>query len=96
MEEKIRQKSLTTAPRPIPKLSPLAKSFRPGIYRHFKGDLYEAMFVARNSEARDEEFVVYRSLAKGQVWIRPLKMFFNKVKKKEYQGPRFAWVRKKK
>lgn len=80
---------------PIPKLSPLAESFKPGIYRHFKGGLYEAITVGRLSEARDQEFVVYRSLDNGFVWIRPIKMFFEEVERDGYKGPRFVWLREK-
>ena len=69
--------------------------FKPGIYRHFKGGLYEALFLAKNSENPKEEFVVYKSLENGGIWIRPAKMFFEEVKREEYEGPRFAWVREK-
>ncbi|WP_225072839.1 DUF1653 domain-containing protein [Desulfuromonas sp. CSMB_57] len=46
-----------------------------GRYRHFKGQLYEVLEVARHSET-EEWFVVYRQLyGDGGVWIRPLAMF---------------------
>lgn len=77
----------------LPPLSALARGFRPGIYRHYKGGLYHALLVGRSSEAREEESVVYRSLEKGSVWIRPLAMFLEDVKTADYEGPRFAWVR---
>ena len=77
----------------IPELSELAKSFKPGIYQHFKGGLYEALLVGRSSEARDQEFVVYKSLEKGYVWIRPIVMFFEEVNRDGYIGPRFKWVK---
>lgn len=76
----------------IPELSQQAKDFRPGIYRHFKGGLYKALFVARNSEARNEEFVVYQSLEKGLIWVRPLGMFLENVDRDGYKGPRFSFV----
>jgi hypothetical protein len=79
----------------ILELSPAAKAFKLGIYKHFKGDLYEALCVARDSQNCDEEYVVYRSLEKGITWIRPLKMFLEKVERSEYSGPRFVWVREK-
>ena len=79
----------------IPELSPLAKAFKPGIYQHFKGGLYEAICVGRSSEARSEEFVVYKSLDKGYIWIRPIEMFFEDVDKAEYKGPRFIYLRDK-
>ena len=69
--------------------------FKPGIYKHFKGGLYEALFLAKNSENFEEEFVVYKSLENGDIWIRSAKMFFEEVKREEYEGPRFAWVEEK-
>lgn len=76
----------------IPELSDLAKSFKPGIYKHFKGPTYEAYFVARDSEHRHEEYVVYRSIDKNTIWIRPLTMFLETVDRDGYRGPRFTWV----
>lgn len=76
-------------------LSEHAKNFKPGIYKHFKGDLYDALFIARNSEQRDEEFVVYQSLERGHVWIRPLDMFMEEVERDGYKGPRFVFVKEK-
>ncbi len=75
-----------------PSLSEQAKSFQPGIYRHYKGDLYKAFFVARSSEARDQEFVAYQSLKKGHIWIRPFEMFTGDVVVDGKTQPRFAWV----
>lgn len=74
-------------------VSDTAKSFRPGIYRHFKGNEYQAYFVARMSEARDQEFVVYKSLTKGFIWIRPLSMSLEDVERDGKKGPRFTWIR---
>lgn len=44
-----------------------------GVYRHFKGGIYEAVGLARHSET-EEELVVYRSPA-GDLWVRPKDMF---------------------
>ena len=47
----------------------------PGRYRHYKGQDYEVLGVARHSET-EEEFVVYRALyGECRLWIRPLGMF---------------------
>jgi len=69
--------------------------FKKGTYKHFKGGLYEALFLAKNSENPKEDLVVYKSLENGQVWVRPAKMFFEEVKREEYEGPRFALVGEK-
>ncbi len=48
-----------------------------GKYRHFKGNEYEVIAVARHSETM-EELVVYRSLKDNEVWARPKTMFVGK------------------
>ena len=67
---------------------------RPGRYRHFKGNEYEVIGVARHSETL-EELVVYRALyGDGGLWIRPLAMFLSPVDREKYpdaqQNERFA------
>ena len=50
-------------------------SVKKGLYRHFKGNEYEVMEIARHSET-EETFVVYRCLyGDRSVWVRPLSMF---------------------
>ncbi|GMV49080.1 MAG: hypothetical protein NBKEAIPA_00167 [Nitrospirae bacterium] len=52
---------------------------KPGRYRHYKGQDYEVVGVARHSET-EEEFVVYRQLyGEGSLWIRPMEMFLESV-----------------
>ncbi|MDR6905791.1 hypothetical protein J2X63_001477 [Agromyces sp. 3263] len=65
---------------------------QPGIYEHFKGARYEALFVARHSET-EEEFVVYRQLYGDHAhWVRPLAMFTEMVVRDGRSVPRFAPV----
>jgi hypothetical protein len=65
---------------------------KPGIYRHFKGQLYEVFGPARHSET-EELFVVYRALyGDGGTWIRPAAMFFDTIKQDGLVQPRFAFV----
>ena len=65
---------------------------QPGVYRHFKGNRYELLYVARHSETL-EPMVVYRALyGDGGMWVRPAAMWFEHVEKDGYCGPRFAWV----
>lgn len=44
-------------------------------YEHYRGGRYEVLAVGRLSEARDQLVVVYRSLERGHVWVRPLGMW---------------------
>lgn len=62
---------------------------KPGIYRHFKGNRYELIGVARHSETL-EPMVVYRALyGEGGLWVRPAAMWSEIVEKGGYRGPRF-------
>lgn len=73
--------------RPVPPLPPL----RPGLYRHYKGQQYQAYGVARHSETF-EPVVVYRPLyGEGALWVRPYEMFTGMVELDGRTCPRFAW-----
>lgn len=62
----------------------------PGIYRHYKGSLYEVLGTARHSES-EELLVVYRALYGNYgLWVRPLEMFTETVNKEGQTQPRFA------
>jgi hypothetical protein len=51
----------------------------PGRYRHYKGDEYELVGVARHSETL-EPLVVYRPLYNATgLWVRPYAMFFESI-----------------
>lgn len=68
-------------------------TIRPGIYRHFKGNLYEVLEVARHSETL-EDYVVYRALYGEQgLWVRPLAMFTECVERDGQRLPRFEFVK---
>ena len=65
---------------------------KPGVYRHFKGNLYRLITIARHSETL-EEMVVYQALyGEGGYWVRPAAMWDEHVEKEGYSGPRFAFV----
>ena len=65
---------------------------RPGRYRHYKGNDYQVLGIARHSET-EEELVVYRKLyGDGSMWVRPLAMFMEDVVADGRQVPRFAWL----
>ena len=51
------------------------EDIRPGRYRHYKGNEYEVLFLARHSET-EEEMVVYRALYRDRgIWVRPARMW---------------------
>lgn len=55
-------------------------------YRHFKGNEYLVMYLAKHSETM-EELVVYQALYGDYgIWVRPLDMFLGK---KEANG---KWI----
>lgn len=65
-----------------------------GVYRHYKGKLYDVLDVARHSET-DEWYVVYRAhdVDEGHVWVRPYHMFFEIMTLEGKTTPRFAHIR---
>lgn len=63
------------------------EDIKEGRYRHFKGNEYEVLFVAKHSETL-EDMVVYRALyGDGGVWVRPASMWNETVERdgKVYQ-----------
>ena len=69
-------------------------AIRPGRYRHYKGNEYEVIDVARHSES-EEEMVVYRKLyGDHSLWVRPLGMFAENVLVDGRMVPRFEWLGK--
>lgn len=62
---------------------------RPGMYRHYKGKVYQVMGVARHSETL-EELVVYKD--EKNLWVRPKRMFLEKVIVKGKKVPRFKFL----
>ena len=64
-----------------------------GIYRHYKGRLYQVLHTAQHSET-EEILVVYRCLyGEYGVWVRPLAMFTETVEVDGKQVARFELVK---
>jgi hypothetical protein len=64
----------------------------PGRYRHYKGNEYLVLDIARHSET-EEELVVYRQLySDHSLWVRPRAMFVETVVVAGRTVPRFAYV----
>ncbi|MCM1513768.1 MAG: DUF1653 domain-containing protein [Anaeroplasma bactoclasticum] len=62
-----------------------------GLYRHFKGGLYEVIGIARHSETL-EELVIYRSLQDQSFWVRPLSMWNERIEKEGKTYVRFTYI----
>jgi hypothetical protein len=62
----------------------------PGLYRHYKGNLYEVMGTVRHSETL-EPMTLYRALhGEHGLWVRPAAMFEEEVVIAGVSQPRFA------
>ena len=64
----------------------------PGLYRHYKGMLYDVVDTVRHSETL-EPMTLYRALYGEQgLWVRPTAMFNEEVVIDGVRQPRFAKV----
>lgn len=67
-------------------------TIRPGRYRHYKGNEYLVIDIARHSET-EEEMVVYRKqYGDHSLWVRPLDMFLENVPVDGRMVPRFERI----
>ncbi|MBO3276607.1 DUF1653 domain-containing protein [Pseudomonas schmalbachii] len=63
-----------------------------GLYRHYKGQHYRVVGVAKHSET-EETLVIYQALyGEFGLWARPLRMFIEAVEVDGELVPRFALV----
>ena len=65
-----------------------------GKYRHFKGNEYEVLYLAKHSETL-EDMVVYRALyGEYGIWVRPASMWNEEVVKDGKTYKRFEYIGK--
>ena len=64
-----------------------------GKYKHYKGNYYEVLYLAKHSETL-EDLVVYKPLYESEfkIWVRPLKMFIEKIEIDGVHVQRFSFV----
>ncbi len=55
-----------------------------GIYKHFKGDYYLIVDVAKDSETKCDMVVYRRLYGDGSLWVRPKEMFLSEVDHEKY------------
>ena len=68
------------------------EAIQPGRWRHFKGNEYQVLGMARHSETL-EQLVVYRALyGDGGLCVRPASMWLEAVDRDGYRGPRFVRI----
>lgn len=68
------------------------EEIKPGRYRHFKGNEYEVLFTALNSETC-EPMVVYRALyGDEKIWVRPASMWNETVTVNGETKKRFEYL----
>lgn len=74
----------------MPESLPPLIEIPPGLYRHYKGQLYEVIGTARHSETL-EPMTLYRALyGERGLWVRPAAMFQEQVEINGLRQPRFA------
>lgn len=63
-----------------------------GKYRHFKGNNYEVVGIAKNSETL-EPMVVYKALyGDGGLWVRPVEMWNEEITRDGKTFKRFEYI----
>lgn len=60
-----------------------------GIYRHYKGNIYRVLCLARHTETM-EDMVIYQDTAHPEkIWARPAAMWNETITTKDGETPRF-------
>lgn len=68
------------------------EKIKPGKWRHFKGNEYRVLYIARHSETL-APMVVYQALYGEQgVWVRPAEMWLETVERDGKTFPRFTYL----
>ena len=63
-----------------------------GKYRHFKGNEYEVIAIAKHSETT-ENYVVYKALyGDGGIWVRPASMWNETIERDGATYKRFTYI----
>ena len=69
-------------------------NLQPGLYRHYKGKVYDVIGIARHSETL-EELVVYKATYQEEgknLWVRPRTMFEEKISVEGKEMLRFSKI----
>ena len=80
----------------MPQITSNSSKLKLGKYKHYKGNFYNVIGIAKHSETL-EELAVYEALyenPEGKLWVRPLKMFLEEVEVNGKKVPRFKYIQK--
>lgn len=65
---------------------------KPGKYRHFKGNEYRVLYIAKHSETL-EDMVVYQALYGDRgIWVRPAAMWNEIIERGGLTFRRFEYI----
>ena len=71
------------------------QSILPGVYRHYKGNRYQVLYLAKHSETL-EDMVVYQALyGEYGIWVRPASMWNETGDYQGKQVKRFTYIETK-
>ena len=71
------------------------QSILPGVYRHYKGNRYQVLYLAKHSETL-EDMVVYQALyGEYGIWVCPASMWNETVDYQGKQVKRFTYIETK-
>ncbi len=63
-----------------------------GKYQHFKGNFYQVLHIARDSETENYVVVYHPLNNKEDIWVRPLTMFTETIERNGKSIQRFQLV----
>ena len=51
----------------------------PGIYRHYKGNIYKLLFIAKHTETMEDMCIYVDTKDEKKIWARPASMWNEEV-----------------
>ncbi len=65
---------------------------KPGLYRHYKGNLYRLLFLARHTESMENMVIYQDAKDSDKIWARPAAMWEETVRIDGKEIPRFEFL----
>lgn len=65
---------------------------KPGIYQHYKGNKYQVVKEAINTENKSAVVIYHDLTEKNKFWVRPKEIFLEEVKVDGQKKPRFTFI----